>query len=610
MRVFMKRGVIGIIALLTVAVFASSAFAIISAGRSEEMVFQSTCDKAGTFEFQFTRSDVEIMARYLPGGRDAGGNLLYNTPKLSRTSIINDWPRPGEVGGIPFSEALPYITLRVSLSALNINEKVDDLVLCKDIVGDNTGFIDAFGENTGIRAVPLKTQGVEVSDVVNTQNDDWYRPSIFCDDDYADVTAYIYGKAGASYFTVYITDIENNYELYNGQSSDPADRGGWTNQTNWPWIKIGLTEDELNPNNSYDDCGTDRETTICVDVSGYKDVDNLATLNVNVDIEPEELTYTTSDSQIGHFQGASLILVDCEKSGQDCFNSNTDEVELCEIDYDQQGSCTDYYQCIIVSGDYPDLEDLRFVVHSMPDGVYLKNVDLYDASGLLSTTSEYYSQTGSTTTTVTNLNCTFLARYYTAEVDETDFAGSYVRICITYQVNTNPELGAVPTAEDHVQFDIGVEKIGPCPATSIADLPVYEGAIFKKCGQLDTCMYFPYLVANLSPWGSGVAITNLSDKVAVEDMEIDVQLRDKDGNIFTGTLPESMVVGKVIAFNIDDLAAKMDWTLSEGNGLYWLWVMSNFPMDGYSFLSDGVFGAGTLPRLLESCDADHIKDIK
>ena len=54
MRVFMKRGVIGIIALLTVAVFASSAFAIISTGRSEEMVFQSTCDKAGTFEFKFT----------------------------------------------------------------------------------------------------------------------------------------------------------------------------------------------------------------------------------------------------------------------------------------------------------------------------------------------------------------------------------------------------------------------------------------------------------------------------------------------------------------------------------------------------------------------------
>ena len=206
-----------------------------------------------------------------------------------------------------------------------------------------------------------------------------------------------------------------------------------------------------------------RDTTICVNVSGYNDGDKLATLNVNVDIEPEELTYTTSDSQIGHFQPASLLLVDCEKSGQDCIFSNTDEVELCEIDYDQQGACKDYYQCIIVSGDYPDKEDLRFVVHSMPDGVYLKNVDLFDADGAVSTASEYYSQTGSTTTTVSDLSCTFKARYYTAEVDYEDFANSWVRICITYQVNTNPELGPVPDPGDHVQFDIGVEKIGPCP---------------------------------------------------------------------------------------------------------------------------------------------------
>ena len=133
------------------------------------------------------QNDVELMARYLP-------KTLW-TPRLNATTedltspTGSIWPRPGDDGGIQEEDALGFIELRVSLAALNINNPVDpQLTLCKDIIGDGTGFIDAFGRNTGIRAVPIKLQGVEVSDVVEfpgriDTNENCDDPDMFGDDD-------------------------------------------------------------------------------------------------------------------------------------------------------------------------------------------------------------------------------------------------------------------------------------------------------------------------------------------------------------------------------------------------------------------------------------------
>ena len=607
MRFFMRRGVLAFTAIALAIIFATPAMAIISTGRSEEMIFQSPCDKAGTFEFKFSRDDIEIMARYLPRTDENG---VERTPRLNDGEVYYDVPRPGDPGGIAEDDALGFITLRVSLAALNINNPVENLVLCKSISGDGSDYRDALGRPFKDNVVPLRMLGVEVSDVTTLPGYDG--GGVICDTvggNFADVEAYVYGENGADFFTIYIVDIATN--RYRDDPNNPVD--DWANQNNWPWIKVGLTPDQLIS------CAPQpRDTSICVNVSGFDDGDDLATVNVNVDIEPEELTYTTSDSQIGHFKAVKLETLDCTKAGQgDCYGQDTEYIELCAIDKenpDEQGKCDYYYQCIIVrtveNTSWPLAEELRLILHSMPSGVYLNNVSVLDDNGSpMDIDYYYYSSSASLSNIVNSLYCTFSADYYVAEFDENAFEDTnYIQICITYQVNKNPEDGDVPEAGDNVQFSIDIEKLGPCPTSVLDELETFTGAEFKPCGQMDTCMYFPYIVANFSPWGTGVAITNLSDKVAVEDMKVHVQLRDKEGVILEKELPDSVVTGKVFSFNVDALAEKLEWALPEGNSLYWLWVTANFPMDGYSFLCSGEFGAGTLPRLLEACP-DEYNDI-
>lgn len=115
------------------------------------------------------------------------------------------------------------------------------------------------------------------------------------------------------------------------------------------------------------------------------------------------------------------------------------------------------------------------------------------------------------------------------------------------------------------------------------------------CGVVpEDCMYFPYVLTGSMPWMTGLVVTNLSSG-AIADMEATFTLTDDNGDVFTYTKTDFDT--KVWAFNLDGVLA--DWGWAPLPGAAWLKVKTNFLVDGYEFLCDGVFGAGTLPR--QSC---------
>lgn len=111
---------------------------------------------------------------------------------------------------------------------------------------------------------------------------------------------------------------------------------------------------------------------------------------------------------------------------------------------------------------------------------------------------------------------------------------------------------------------------------------------------VSTCMYFPYVLPGDRAWGTGIAVTNISD-VAIADMVATFTLTDKRGAEFTYT--KSDFTSKVWSAYLNDILADFEGTGTPATGAAWLKVSTNFGVDGYEFLTDGVFGAGTLPRL-------------
>ena len=113
------------------------------------------------------------------------------------------------------------------------------------------------------------------------------------------------------------------------------------------------------------------------------------------------------------------------------------------------------------------------------------------------------------------------------------------------------------------------------------------------CGVVpEGCIYFPYVITGSSPWVTGLVVTNLSSSVAIAEMEATFTLTDDNGDVFCYTKTDFDT--KVWAFNLDGVLA--DWGWAPLPGAAWLKVETNFLVDGYQFLCDGVFGAGTLPR--------------
>jgi len=110
----------------------------------------------------------------------------------------------------------------------------------------------------------------------------------------------------------------------------------------------------------------------------------------------------------------------------------------------------------------------------------------------------------------------------------------------------------------------------------------------------NNCMFFPYAIQNLSPWGTGIAVTARND-VLPAGAYCKLTVADSAGN--TASYTNSKVT-RIWPFMLDsDMMSK--FTMTKGasilSGPVSLKVDTNYPIHGYSFLTDGTFGAGTLP---------------
>lgn len=111
-------------------------------------------------------------------------------------------------------------------------------------------------------------------------------------------------------------------------------------------------------------------------------------------------------------------------------------------------------------------------------------------------------------------------------------------------------------------------------------------------------MYFPYVTWQ-GAWTTGIVITNISSiipyaqmVVAPADMEVEFVLHDVNGDQFTYKKEDFTTASW--AFNMGTLVPEFSGT--PANGPAWLEVRTNFLVDGYSYIQNGVFGLGTLPR--------------
>jgi hypothetical protein len=107
------------------------------------------------------------------------------------------------------------------------------------------------------------------------------------------------------------------------------------------------------------------------------------------------------------------------------------------------------------------------------------------------------------------------------------------------------------------------------------------------------CAFFPYLVQSIqgtSGWAAGVALTARGALPA--DAFYQFTLKDQAGK--TVVYKETTDVKTVWAQMLDTIMPKFPAGIMPG--AVSLQVDTNFPIDGYSFLTDGNFGAGTLAR--------------
>jgi len=108
-------------------------------------------------------------------------------------------------------------------------------------------------------------------------------------------------------------------------------------------------------------------------------------------------------------------------------------------------------------------------------------------------------------------------------------------------------------------------------------------------------MYFPYVLINNDAWWTGIVVTNMdTDATPIANMEATFTLYDSTGKKFTYEKKAGDFASSVDVFLLDSVLSEFDGTPKTGPG--WLKVQTNFSVDGYEFLSDNNFGAGTLPR--------------
>ena len=539
-----KKTMLIIATLVAAVMMTTSAMAYVLNSRSEEMTANSNCDFAGTITLTFNEEDYNTISAY----------LVANEAAL----------------------------IRVSLSGTDFAVGSDIPVLCEDIQGALAGTgLGALGGDLVDNLAVLDTIGVEVSDVV----DDAVGGAAGAEaDGTADVTAYVKGTSGQQYFEIYITGIQNNDDWDN----DPL-----------PWIKIGLHDEVITVAGGDDDVST----AICADVH---DFNGLAKLTVSIDNTPSSLTTTTSDNQIGHFLVENIILSACTKT-MTCDEATDTQIELCPIVPGLQTvSCDTYGYCFAAEGAFPTEGNIEITVRTngatdganTQNGIFLRDIALKDEGGgaiaLVGTT--YYEADGSTVVVPGDCSLvddvvTFIeAEKVVFTIDAADIAaaGNLVQFCVEYLVDPSQA-----TADTNVMFYASASVV-PCGELFNGSM---TAAALVECGTIPSCVYMPYVVTQLSPWQTGVAITNLGTAVAPADMSVTFTLTDSTGTSYTYTKDD--FTGTVYATFLDAILANFSGTPAAGPA--WLLIQANFTVDAYEFLTDGTFGAGTLARPLATC---------
>lgn len=453
-----------------------------------------------------------------------------------------------------------YVLLRVSLSGTDIDVGSDVPLLCRDIMGTQLGA----GLGAQLGDLPDNLAVLDVADVEINAG--------------ATVTAYVLGTAGNQYFEIFITTVP----------------------TAGDWIKVGLYEEVIG-------AGDNASTAICADVHDFA---GFAKLTVSIDNDPSELTTNTSDNQIGHFLAAgAFTIANCTKTQLAAcpLVAPDTTIELCPIVAGAQAVfCPTYDACVTVTGNYPTSGDVDFVIRlngsadgaDAQNGVYFRALGLRDGGGgvIVPSAITYYMADGSTI--VTPADCTLSGSTilftmaekvaFTVAASDITSAGNFIQFCITYLVD--PMMAVAGT---DVQMWMAASVV-PCGELFNG---VATAAALVECGTTPSCVYMPYVLTQTTPWNTGVVVTNLSSTVAAADMEVTFTLTDATGASFTYT--KSDFTATMWAGYLDSILAEFSGTPAAGPA--WLLVQANFTVDGYTFLTDGTFGAGTLPRPLASC---------
>lgn len=454
-----------------------------------------------------------------------------------------------------------FVKIRIALNGLSLPANPTLPRLCKDIHGTAT----AIGAQGGAVAYPgelvaVQTIGVEVSDA-----------EVGCATGVADLDVYVHGNTNDRYIEVYITKLEGPAVAYDF-SNDP------------PWFKIGLHNELLAAP------VPDTETTpICAQVSSFSGV---STLTISNEAIPNTLTFS-GDNEIGHFLTLQVSLNDCDKTRiVDC--AETETIENCPLG-DQ--ACGSWKKCFVMAGDLPDSGDIQIIIRTngaadgdnTQEGIYLKEISAQTETGTDVTPAWLFFKADGITAAA--LPCAaWESEYAIGTIDAADAAtvaldGDELRFCVTYA--SNPDEVQVNT---DARFWVQATQV---PCGNIVS-GVLTGAAIEECGAGSACMYFPYVILNSSPWFTGIVITNLDNDAAAADMEATLTLTDSTGAVFTYVKDD--FTSPIWVFGLDSIISEFGGG-TPAAGAAWLKVETNFSVDGYEFMTDGTFGAGTLPRL-------------
>jgi hypothetical protein len=389
------------------------------------------------------------------------------------------------------------------------------------------------------------------------------------------------------------------------------------------------------------DAGDDEHTAICASVLDFSGV---STLTISNEALPNTLTFS-GDNEIGHFLTLKASIRDCGKPDYIYVPDSDHPIPLCPIVGSEQslGACNLHLKCFVIEGDIPSDGDFQVVLRTNgavngardQKGVYFLGIDglpiefdlpalVFNGAGEIVLPKDGWEHLKADGVTPADPSCSFLElggfasntweeEHVRGVFRAEDFSGGKIHFVLFYTVN--PE-EAVP--DTHVRFWVDVSRI-PCGSVAKG---VVTASLLVKCNELQTYeIYFPYVVTQHAPWQTGIALTHLgasqwetvsaieslgvsSSKlvnghgvdVPIDEMRAKLTLTDSTGGKFV--YEKNDFVHVVWAVMLDSILAEFSGTPAPGPA--WLKVETNFSVDGYHFMTDGNFGAGTLARLMRS----------